>query len=70
MRGLTPEPQRSRLLAAAERVKKDAEQLTESEAELRRAVQEAREAGGSVREIAALIGRSTNTIQRWLRDEP
>lgn len=58
---MTPEPQRSHLLAVA---------ASESAAglELRAAVREAREAGGSVREIADLIGRSTNTIQRWLRE--
>ncbi|WP_426332000.1 helix-turn-helix domain-containing protein [Mycobacteroides abscessus] len=33
----------------------------------RAAVREAKAAGGSVREIAALINRSTNTVQRWLR---
>lgn len=59
-RGITPEPQRSELLAAAEAD-------DDAEAGLRRAVQAAHLAGGSVREIATLIGRSTNTIQRWLR---
>ncbi|WP_074322911.1 helix-turn-helix domain-containing protein [Mycobacteroides abscessus] len=59
-RGETPEPQRSRLLAAATQ----ADSATE---DLRDAVREAKDAGGSVREIAALINRSTNTVQRWLR---
>jgi transposase len=59
-RGTTPEPERSQLLAAAARAGTAGD-------ELRAAVQAARLAGGSVREIAALIGRSTNTVQRWLR---
>lgn len=59
-RGETPEPQRSRLLAAATQ----ADMATE---DLRAAVREAKAAGGSVREIAALINRSTNTVQRWLK---
>lgn len=60
-RGLTPEPQRSELLAAAAAV-------NGTDQELREAVRSAHMAGGSVREIAALIDRSTNTIQRWLRE--
>jgi transposase len=61
-RGVTPEPERSQLLAAAE-----SDQF--AEAQLRLAVQRAHLAGGSVREIAELIGRSTNTIQRWLKSD-
>lgn len=60
-RGVTPEPQRTQLLAAAE-----ADESTE--AELRRAVRAAHLAGGSVREIAELINKSTNTVQRWLKE--
>ncbi|AEK07801.1 HTH DNA binding protein [Mycobacterium phage Yoshi] len=61
-RGETPEPQRSKLLAAVE-----AHDVTRSE--LLAAVREASSAGGSVREIAALTGKSTNTIQRWLKEQ-
>ncbi|AWH14442.1 HTH DNA binding protein [Mycobacterium phage TChen] len=56
-RGVVPEPERTQLLEAAA-----------AAAELPRAVRAANEAGGSVREIAALIGKSTNTIQRWLKE--
>ena len=59
-RGVTPEPERSKLLTAATAA-------DTASVELRNAVQAAHQAGGSVREIAELIGRSTNTIQRWLR---
>lgn len=62
-RGVIPEPERARLLAANE-AEKDANH------ELHAAVRAAYDAGGSIREIAeALGGRSTNTIQRWLREE-
>lgn len=60
-RGHTPEPQRTRLLDAAAR---DDQAATD----LRHAVQAAHQAGGSVREIADLINRSTNTIHRWIRE--
>ncbi|ORB76375.1 helix-turn-helix domain-containing protein [Mycobacterium timonense] len=36
---------------------------------MRHAVRDARAAHGSVREIADLLGKSTNTIQRWTRDD-
>ncbi|WP_372453710.1 helix-turn-helix domain-containing protein [Mycolicibacterium goodii] len=36
---------------------------------IRRAVLAASAAGGSVREIAVLTGKSTNTIQRWLKQQ-
>lgn len=66
VRGVTPEPERSRLLAA----------LAEYEAnrrELKAAIIDAHsppdgQQGGSVRDLAELTGRSTNTIQRWLKD--
>ncbi|WP_454231313.1 helix-turn-helix domain-containing protein [Mycolicibacterium fortuitum] len=54
-----PEPQRSQLLAAAAAA--DGAQIA-----LRRAVRRAKDAGGSIREIAALLSKSTNTIDRWL----
>ncbi|AHZ95506.1 HTH DNA binding protein [Mycobacterium phage Zapner] len=38
-------------------------------AKIRRAVVAAKAAGGSVREIAVLTGKSTNTIQRWLKEQ-
>lgn len=57
-RGVTPEPERSRLLAAAK-----------ASADLRNAVQAAHKAGGSIRDIAQLSGLSTNTIQRWLKEK-
>ncbi|WKW86666.1 hypothetical protein SEA_KARHDO_40 [Mycobacterium phage Karhdo] len=57
-RNTVPEPERTRLLEAAA-----------AAAELPRAVRAANQAGGSVREIAALIGKSTNTIQRWLKEQ-
>ncbi|AYQ99391.1 HTH DNA binding protein [Mycobacterium phage Filuzino] len=38
-------------------------------AKIRRAVRAAKAAGGYVREIAALTGKSTNAIQRWLKEQ-
>ncbi|AAN07966.1 HTH DNA binding protein [Mycobacterium phage Che9d] len=61
-RGVVPEPQRSQLLNALE----EGELVTEK---IRRAVVAAKAAGGSVREIAVLTGKSTNTIQRWLKEQ-
>lgn len=60
-RGITPEPERTRLLATMSRH----ECATD---ELRQAVVAAHKAGGSIRDIAALINKSTNTIQRWIRE--
>lgn len=57
-----PEPQRSQLLAAAAAA--EGAQIA-----LRRAVRRAKDAGGSIREIAALLSKSTNTIDRWLDQE-
>lgn len=59
--GITPEPERTQLIAAAESANGAA-------VDLRRAVRAAHVAGGSVREIADLISRSTNTIHRWIKD--
>lgn len=39
-----------------------------AEDELREAVREAHAAGGSVRDIADLTGKSTNTIGRWIKE--
>lgn len=64
-RGVTPEPQRSQLLAAAEFADVT---TTRADKQLRHAVHAAHRAGGSVRHIAELLGRSTNTIQRWLKE--
>lgn len=59
-RGVTPPPERRRLQAATRKHET-------SRAELIAAVKAAKEVGGSIRDIAALTGRSTNTIQRWLQ---
>lgn len=59
-RGVIPEPERARLLAA-DQGERDAT------AELHAAVRAAYDAGGSIREIAEALDRSTNTIQRWLK---
>ena len=40
----------------------------QADQELRTAVADARKAGGSVREVAAFTGMSTNTIARWGRE--
>ncbi|QBI97380.1 hypothetical protein SEA_FANCYPANTS_42 [Mycobacterium phage Fancypants] len=64
--GVVPEPERSNLLEAlkeAERHREWADQI------VRLAVRAAAAAGGSVREIAVLTGKSTNTIQRWLKEQ-
>lgn len=55
---MIPDPERVRILAAM-RAREDAV------AELRAAVVAGLLAGGSVRQVAALTGMSTNTIQRW-----
>lgn len=55
---LTP-AQRARLRASARRVET-------AEADLRVAVRGVWRGGGSVRQIATELGRSTATIQRWL----
>ncbi|QXO12842.1 hypothetical protein SEA_LATRETIUM_42 [Mycobacterium phage Latretium] len=60
-RGVVPEPNRSRLVKAARA-------SARSDEKLRHEVIEASAAGGSVREIAVLTGKSTNTIQRWLKE--
>ncbi|NKR61714.1 hypothetical protein GS907_24610 [Rhodococcus hoagii] len=60
-RGLIPDPERARIVAAL--AAREA-----AEAELRAAVVAGLLAGGSVREVAALTGMSTNTIQRWGRE--
>ncbi|MCV6988707.1 helix-turn-helix domain-containing protein [Mycobacterium timonense] len=60
--GSIPEPERSRLLSALRAADK-------ANTALRHAVRDARAAHGSVREIADLLGKSTNTIQRWTRDD-
>ena len=58
--GHVPEPETRRLLAALAAA-------TEAEAELHAAVRAAFAAGGSVREIARVLAKSTNTIQAWTR---
>lgn len=54
----------------AERVslQEKVEERDEARQELIAAVKAAKDAGGSIRDIAELTGRSTNTIQRWLRE--
>jgi transposase len=54
-----PSAERERLHAAATGV-------DDAAAELKAAVQAAWRAGGSVRAIAAELGKSTRTIQNWL----
>ncbi|SUE16617.1 Uncharacterised protein [Rhodococcus gordoniae] len=60
-RGLIPDPERARILAAMRA-------LDDAEVELRAAVVSGLLAGGSVREMSMLTGMSTNTIQRWSRE--
>lgn len=60
-RGVIPPSERARLRAAADEVGVAA-------AELKAAVCAAWEAGGSVREIADELGKSTRTIQDWIRE--
>lgn len=60
-RGVTPAPERRRLQTATRKHET-------SRTELIAAVKAAKNAGGSIRDIAELTGRSTNTIQRWLHD--
>lgn len=59
-RGVIPHDQRARLQAAADGV-------AAAGAELHAAVLAAWQAGGSVREIADELGKSTRTIQDWIR---
>jgi hypothetical protein len=58
-RGVIPAAEGARLRSAALAV-------TTADTELRAAVRAAWRAGGSVREIAAELGKSTRTIQDWL----
>lgn len=58
-RGVIPPAERERLRTAADGVDTAA-------AELQAAVRAAWRAGGSVRAIAAELGKSTRTIQNWL----
>lgn len=59
-RGVIPHDERARLQAAAADV-------ADAGAELQAAVLAAWRAGGSVREIARELGKSTRTIQDWIR---
>jgi transposase len=52
----------------AERLRAAGEARRVAELELRDAVIQVLEEGGSVRAIAAAAGISTNTVQRWKRD--
>ncbi|ACF34105.1 hypothetical protein BOOMER_43 [Mycobacterium phage Boomer] len=71
--GVVPEPERSQLLKATSAHEKAVRELDRKrrqvDAVLRAAVRAASAAGGSVREIAVLTGKSTNTIQRWLKEQ-
>lgn len=60
-RGTIPEPERIRLLEAMTAIDL-------ANTELRNAVLAARNAEGSVRSIAQLLNKSTNTIQRWAQE--
>ncbi|MUL78785.1 helix-turn-helix domain-containing protein [Mycolicibacterium sp. CBMA 226] len=59
-RGVIPPAERARLKAALDDV-------GAASAELKAAVCAAWKAGGSVREIADELGKSTRTIQDWIR---
>ncbi|MFL0295002.1 helix-turn-helix domain-containing protein [Mycobacterium sp. SMC-18] len=59
-RGVIPPAERARLKTAADDV-------GAASAELKEAVRAAWKAGGSVREIADELGKSTRTIQDWIR---
>lgn len=59
-RGVIPPSELARLRAAADNI-------GVAGAELKAAVCAAWEAGGSVREIADELGKSTRTIQDWIR---
>ncbi|WP_202375140.1 helix-turn-helix domain-containing protein [Mycobacteroides abscessus] len=56
-----PPAQRRRLHTAARH-------MVDADDEMRAAVRDAKDAGGSIRAIADEIGRSTRTIQNWLKD--
>lgn len=58
---MIPDLERARVLAAMSAAK-------DADAELRAAVVAGLLAGGSIREMAALTGMSTATIQKWGRD--
>lgn len=60
-RGLIPDAERARVLVAMTTAK-------DVDIELRAAVVTGVRAGGSIREMAALTGMSTATIQKWGRD--
>lgn len=60
-RGLIPDVERARVLAAMTAA-------NDADTELRAAVVAGLLAGGSIREMAALTGMSTATIQKWGRD--
>lgn len=62
-RGVTPPIERRRLLTLMRKAEKGRDEFIQ-------AVRDAHTAGGSVRDIAELTGRSTNTIQRWLKGAP
>lgn len=66
-RGVVP-PDVARTLLAADRKAAAADRkAATAAAELHAAVAAAHQAGASIRELAALLGRSTNTIQAWVR---
>ncbi|AEK09137.1 HTH DNA binding protein [Mycobacterium phage Ibhubesi] len=67
--GTVPEPLRSELAEAAADLNGTLSQAEEKTRRLRDRVLAASAAGGSVREIAVLTGKSTNTIQRWLKEQ-
>lgn len=63
-RNITPPEQRARILRIMRAAQRSEERYDEK---LAQAVRDAHVAGGSVRDIAELTGRSTSTIQRWLK---
>lgn len=58
---MVPAAQRARLRAASTAV-------DQARIRLRAAVREAEAAGGSIREIAGVLGKSPHTVQRWLHE--
>lgn len=60
----TPTAAQKRRLATAARRRDTAN------TEFHQALRNVHEEGVSIRQLAELLGRSTNTIQRWLKESP
>lgn len=68
MRLVSPQPRGAVPAEQARRLERAGKARTKADTELRAAVADALAAGGSVREVAALAGISTNTVARWKRE--